>query len=265
MFENRKNANQTGFTLVELSIVLVIIGLLIGGILGGQELIRASELNSIATDIEKYKVAVNAFKLKYNALPGDIRNATAYWGTSSGGCPSGTGTGTQTCNGDGNGRVDFGATATWFEPLRFWQHLSNSGIIPGNYTGTAGALAYTLCGYGDHRLGTNSPLSKVSNTGYAAVYLGAYSGLAYMFDGDYGNSFIYAAQTDGCEPVTSALSPIDASSIDTKIDDGKPGMGLWLTRTGGTCNNGTNSTGFTATYTLTTSSASCFFYVRKAF
>ena len=54
-----------GFSLVELAIVLVIIGLITGGILTGQELIRASELNSVASDYNKVKTAINTFQLKY--------------------------------------------------------------------------------------------------------------------------------------------------------------------------------------------------------
>ena len=56
---------ESAFSLVELSIVLVILGLLVGGILGGQSLIKAAELRSITSDIESYRVAVNSFKIKY--------------------------------------------------------------------------------------------------------------------------------------------------------------------------------------------------------
>lgn len=118
-------AKQAGFTLVELSIVLVIIGLLVGGILGGQELIRAAELNSISSDANKYKVAVNAFRLKYNAMPGDMKNAFDYWGAAQGCTNAQTGTG---CNGNGDGRM------TWnSEGVRAWSHLAWAGIVPGTW------------------------------------------------------------------------------------------------------------------------------------
>ena len=67
-----------GFTLIELSIVLVVIGLIIGGILVGQDLIQAAETRSQITQIEKYNAAVNTFRLKYNCLPGDCLNVTAF-------------------------------------------------------------------------------------------------------------------------------------------------------------------------------------------
>jgi prepilin-type N-terminal cleavage/methylation domain-containing protein len=94
-----------GFTLVELAIVLVIIGLLIGGVLVGSALIRTAELQSAVQDKDRLVTAVNIFRDKYGALPGDMGNATDYWGTASGGCPNGVGTGTQTCNGNSDGLI----------------------------------------------------------------------------------------------------------------------------------------------------------------
>ena len=61
-----------GFTLVELSIVLVIIGLIVGGVLVGQDLIAAARIRSQLSQIDKYNIAVNTFRLKYNVLPGDM-------------------------------------------------------------------------------------------------------------------------------------------------------------------------------------------------
>ena len=69
---------NSGFTLVELSIVLVIIGLLVGGILAGADLIRIARLNSIREEVEKFKMATNVFYGKYNCLPGDCYNITTY-------------------------------------------------------------------------------------------------------------------------------------------------------------------------------------------
>jgi len=70
------NCKRSAFTLVELSIVLVILGLLVGGTLTGQSLIHAAELRSVVKDYEKYKTAMHVFEDKYFALPGDMTNAT---------------------------------------------------------------------------------------------------------------------------------------------------------------------------------------------
>ncbi len=68
---------KSGFTLIELSIVLVIIGLIIGGVLVGKDLIKAAEIRSTIGQYEKYKTAVNTFKLKYSGLPGDLLSTNA--------------------------------------------------------------------------------------------------------------------------------------------------------------------------------------------
>ena len=107
-----KNRPQQGFSLIELSIVLVIIGLLTGGILTGQSLIRASEVRSVATEVAKYRTAVMSFRDQYKALPGDMKNATTFWGSMTNcGAASPSGTGTQTCNGNNDRDIDAPAAA----------------------------------------------------------------------------------------------------------------------------------------------------------
>src|ERR1700685_2558728 len=66
-----------GFTLIEMSIVLVVIGLVVGGVLVGQDLIRAAYVRAQITQIEKFNTAVNTFYGKYQALPGDMNATTA--------------------------------------------------------------------------------------------------------------------------------------------------------------------------------------------
>src|SRR3569833_319215 len=76
----RKAGLKAAFTLVELSIVLVILGLLDGGVHTGQSLIRAAELRSVTTQYQRFLTAVQTFRDKYFALPGDMTNAHSYWG-----------------------------------------------------------------------------------------------------------------------------------------------------------------------------------------
>lgn len=81
-----------GFSLIELSIMLVILGLLVGAVTAGQSLIRASELRSVTTDIERYRAGIATFRDKYFGLPGDLLNATSFWGKDNTNCPTHTGT-----------------------------------------------------------------------------------------------------------------------------------------------------------------------------
>lgn len=71
---------QSGFSLVEISIVIVVIGLLVGGVLAGRSVIRAAELRAVGTEMNNYVTAIYQFRDKYSGLPGDLVNATLYWG-----------------------------------------------------------------------------------------------------------------------------------------------------------------------------------------
>src|ERR1700759_2898335 len=72
-----RRKGEQGFTLIELSIVLVIIGLIVGGILVGQDLIKAAEVRAQISQIEKYNSAMNTFRAKFAAIPGDMPPAVA--------------------------------------------------------------------------------------------------------------------------------------------------------------------------------------------
>ncbi len=120
--------SEPGFTLIELSIVLVIIGLVIGGVLVGQHLIKSSQTVKIMRDVSRFRQAYNAFFDKYNCIPGDCEIASTYWSTGgSGVCPDGgmpTG-----CNGNGNRQIA-GSSDNGKEAVRAWQHLRFASLIP---------------------------------------------------------------------------------------------------------------------------------------
>lgn len=156
-----------GFSLVELSIVLVILGLLTGGILAGQSLIRASELRKVSTDVNRYQTALLSFRDKYFAIPGDMRNATAFWGAADGstgltaGCATATAAGT--CNGNGDGQITLGP-----ENYRLWQQLNLAGLVEGNYSGVPGSTVY-VANISDV-IGTNTPRFPINSAGLGIAY-----------------------------------------------------------------------------------------------
>lgn len=183
---------RTGFSLVELSIVLVILGLLVGGILAGQSLIRASQLRSVAVEYDRYRTATLAFRDKYFAIPGDFSNATGFWGKDDAYCAgdSGTASATGTCNGDGNARLSPGSASTTGEILQFWRQLALAGLIDGNYTGIAGPS-----GGLNQRIGENVPASKLAGAGWGVSWRGGISGNATYFDGSYDHPFSFGANS----------------------------------------------------------------------
>jgi prepilin-type N-terminal cleavage/methylation domain-containing protein len=196
-----RNHLQSGLSLVELSIVMVIIGLLIGAVVGGLSVKKSSELRSIITQVDQFRVAISGFQDKYGDLPGDMPDAHSYWGN---GSNTVCGTAAE-CNGDGNGAVEWG-TDSDSETLRFWQHLSLAGFIEGQYTGsgTGGVhVPYANCpgtsrnGGGYHARTHTNDNDTVASTNIA---VGGYDSATW--------------------PAEKLLSPPEAYYIDNKTDDG---------------------------------------------
>ena len=242
---------QRAFTLVELSIVLVILGLLTGGILAGQSLIRAAGLRSVSADVARYTASIRSFQDKYLSLPGDMRNAVKYWGAQAGGTADGANatcaaldrnnpaTSAATCNGDGNGQIGgyFNLSFdTAYESHRAWQHLANAGLVEGSYTGVTNS---TINDYMSGPVGTaglNQPASKLRPAGYSLAYWGSHpagsfyvTGLT-LIQGEYGHVMVLGTpggyHNMGTGPI---LRGEEAWNIDTKMDDGLPLKGAMFT------------------------------------
>src|SRR5258706_4315233 len=129
---SQRNANmnkQSGFTLIEIAIVLVIIGLLLGGVLKGQELIQSARTRNLISTDEGIKAAFFGFQDRFRAYPGDYSQAA----TNITCAPACT-------NGNGNGQIRSIALGDLAdEHIAVWEHLSKAGFINGNYTYGAGA------------------------------------------------------------------------------------------------------------------------------
>lgn len=118
---------QNGFTLIEIAIVLVIIGLLLGGVLKGQELITSARVRNLISQQDGIKAAYFGFLDRYRALPGDYNQAT-------------TNITGATVNGNNNGQIQsIAGGGTIDEHIAVWEHLSKAGFINGSYTYAAGA------------------------------------------------------------------------------------------------------------------------------
>lgn len=116
---------QKGFTLVEVAIAIVVVGLLALSISSARDLIRATYVRSVISDVHNFKNSIAGFHNLYKYLPGDLNIAGSFWPDK---CLD---DGSNICNGNANGDIAISAN----EGLRAWQHLSLSGVLPGEYSG----------------------------------------------------------------------------------------------------------------------------------
>jgi prepilin-type N-terminal cleavage/methylation domain-containing protein len=217
----------SGFTLIELSIVIVIIGLIVGGVLVGKDLITASEIRAQISQIEKYQTAVNTFRLKYGALPGDMKNADA---TAFGFDTRATGQG----DGDGNGILQAslnncnassdsgGLFMGDGETLQFWVDLSKSQLIDGSFSKANWSVSSTT----DQKI--YLPVAKINNAAYVYIH------------SNLGKNYFTINRVDLIDPSNDciyyntplyhhAITVTQAYNIDKKIDDGVPNLGFVTT------------------------------------
>lgn len=265
-------SRRSAFTLIELSIVLVVIGLLVGSILAGQGLIRTTQLRATSAELDRYRTSVHTFEEKYDALPGDMPNATKFWGAADPDfdtCASiSSATSVVTCNGDGSGFIADGATPgdnrnQWYEGYRAWQHLANAGMIEGDFAGTSFALRTDNL----NRPGVNVPRSRLGDT----AFWGFRSNVTALDSGGSSDWFAMPAASfmtlgndtlvgEGSGPV---MTPEEAWSIDTKLDDGAPGTGFIRTFKAGGNNNPNCADGTTtdAQYAMSYTGVACAFNI----
>jgi prepilin-type N-terminal cleavage/methylation domain-containing protein len=146
-----------GFTLIEVAIVFIVIGLLVAGAMKGQELITGARVRDLIQQQEQYKTAFLGFVQRYAYLPGDYPRATAdIKGVAAGPCGNPTANG----NGDGNQHIDTAGS----EHTLAWEHLSRAGYLTASYTCalTAGVTTSPVNRY-------DQPLEVVFDSSYAGT------------------------------------------------------------------------------------------------
>jgi prepilin-type N-terminal cleavage/methylation domain-containing protein len=199
--KNKKNILQKGFSLIELSIVIIILGLLVASVTVGQDLIKAAELRAVISQLQGFDTQVGTFRLKYNEIPGDISNANK------------RGLGTNNGNGDGvldDAGIDGIPNDATGEIVFFWEHLTNAGFADSSYDGDAT----------NGKIGETFP--KARHGGGVTAY--GINGVNYYHVG------ITNSTPSGPQTFRDTFIPEDAFSVDSKIDDGFPLKGRIIAR-----------------------------------
>ena len=259
---------KRGFTLIELSIVLVILGLLVGGVLIGKDLIKVAEYRTVIAQRQEFDAALNAFKGKYgNYLPGDMPAATARkfgffdFNIGSNGSAGGYGMG------DNDGFLVMG------EDFIFWRQLSEARLIKGNYGMDASNPLDPSTG-----VPTINPSDRLDPFLPKLKMGGAYfHAMAWDFFYEDGDSCIECFNAFGIVTTLDgwgqAFTPQEAFYFDSKMDDSKPNTGKiisdpsWnLTPLTGVCNySGTSAFDRKALYNINSSAGgdtkACFLYI----
>lgn len=194
-FLPHKTHAASGFTLIELSIVVVIMGLVAAGVVVGNSLVKAGQLNATMAFIETTELAFNTFQDKYDALPGDMAEASTIWS----GAPVG----------NGNGHYDIWDTTINGESYGAWYHLTAAGLMHGNYTGVVG---------GGASIGVNLPKLPMGNTVTAGFH----------YDDFWGTYPKQNAMIIGAADFTAKIAVKDAENMDKKMDDGRPFHGRFM-------------------------------------
>ncbi len=246
------NNKLRGFTLIEISIVLVIIGLIVGGVLVGRDLIRSAEIRAVITEHQRFATASTTFREKYGEIPGDYGQASTYLGCTN-------------CDGNSDGEINYGTGYIRMEIYYLWKHLSMARLIQGDYTG-AGGGCHTC-----NSPGRNVPTSRIA-TGIWVTENQNFAGISnnYHYSIDFGNYFALVGYSSTAAGSNTAIAPTLTASaayaIDSKADDGMPGKGrivFFHAKEGSTdwgsdkCTNSVNSSDFNGGYNTSYAPATC--------
>lgn len=228
------------FTLIELSIVIVIIGLIVAGIVAGQSLVKQAQLRTVVSDINKFRAAISAFRVQYDALPGDMKTADSYFSA----CVTDPNLSINTCNGNGNGHIrysDWSLPSGAYEGWRAFEHMHHAGLLELSLT-NLGHRPPPGIGAGEQSLkGVNIPEGSFGN-GYTIGITSGNTSRVY--------SIAIGAETGAWVSDGGVFTPTEAYSIDNKVDDGIPDQGKWTSYGEVPCRN-------ISAYVLSSSAADC--------
>lgn len=262
MDKQQHTATRNGFTLVEVSIVLVIIALLVGGLAGLRTYTRNAAIATVMNEGKIYIAAFNQFQTRYNGPPGDYPTASASWSAAA--------------NGDGNGLVRANTTTLTGnrdELFYTFEHLALAGFITGTYTGSSTGIPGTYYA----RIGTNVPATSIEKVALLFDHPDYDDGIPdgfiadgtdphpLFFEGLYPNSLriagLYDSDTD--IPARGFLTPKQALQLDEKYDDGKPGSGMVVApKSTGVSDCADSDTASSAVYETDKEAKNCWILIR---
>jgi len=231
LFMESVRGAMKAFTLIELSIVLIIISLIVGGVVGGQSLVHSAKVNQMGNDITTQASMVLLFKDQYDFYPGDLPNAQEYWPD----CLDLSGV---TCNGNGDNIIT--------ETLRAYEHLYRGGFLDTQYLFQGSSADYYDYSYKPPIYGSNT---------YAMI--STLDGLSPAIYNTTGHNISIISRSN-------YISSADIKRIDKKIDDGFASSGKIMAffpsdpryRSLTTCVSGSSSD-INSTYLLANKSTAC--------
>lgn len=195
IFSSKQNK---AFSLVEISITLVIISLIIAATLQGKNLLKSTRLKSLISDVNEYRIAINSFYSKYSYYPGDYNEASINWGNNAE-------------DGNADYLIQYKNDDDIYEGYNAWDHLYYAKMI---------SIKYNNAKQSKPIIGKNIPESKIPGNGimFDSNRMGFVNSNLLLFG-------IPIVSSDLNAKLNSSLTPQDAHSIDSKSDDGIPNKG----------------------------------------
>lgn len=202
---------KSGYTLIEISIVLVILAIGIAAAVKGGAVMDIFRLQSSVSEMQKYRASILQFKQTYDFFPGDLPDAESIWQSAA-----------NIRNGNGNGLIESNVTSSTSEEFQAWYHVFLSGYAQFKSNGLSGSLSAITFNQNNVARGKfNTTVYRI----YGATNVnGGPSGPKYNF-------LELISLTNGIN--SGVLKPADAELIDFKIDDGNATLGYLRTENAG--------------------------------